>query len=621
MAMFSDWSGAKICGALQALSEARAFRKHIGKHRLDCFILMDLAKKLKATGTLTLRQIDTVRMRLYKFAADLADLDIKEIDAVAPDGGSSSFRFSMHNPKSLRVFLPPNSPFQEQVNRLYGLRQIEGRSFYVCDASKRNGHVLVNSGFVPDSRARAWLDGPSLPVPDIDVQGMVLELKPYQISGISFLLDRGSAILADEMGLGKTAQAIGACQHAGMSKILACVPACHKLGWAREITKFTGDDDIHVLSGMKPTKADVQQIKAHRWIVINHDILHAWRHILAKIKFDCFIMDEAHNFKNTKTKRTVAAKMMASRAPHVYALSGTPFENRPIELHSIIQMVDPALFPMKVSYADRFCDLRDGDMKGSSNTKELHKILTDTIMLRRVKAEVLPDLAANTRVVIPVELTKPQMSEYHKAENTFIQWLKDKYPKKARAAAKAEAIVKMAALKRLVATAKLKTAISWIDNVLEGTDSKLVVFAWHHEILDALVAHYGKICVSITGSTPTNKRLEIQDQFQTNDKVRLFFGNIKAAGSAITLTAASNSLTLELAWTATAHDQCEARCHRIGQKDSVTSYYMLAQGTIDERIAILLDSKRAVFSEIMDGIDMPVDSGLVNALIDEYKKL
>lgn len=181
-------------------------------------------------------------------------------------------------------------------------------------------------------------------------------------------------------------------------------------------------------------------------------------------------------------------------------------------------------------------------------------------------------------------------------------------------AAQAEHLTKIAALKRLAAQGKLEAACAWIDDFLESGE-KLVVFAHHREIVDALAARYG--CPTITGDTKPIQRQEAVDRFQTQDNVRLIAGNLQAMGVGLTLTAASNVAFLELAWTPAAHDQAEDRCHRIGQHDSVTAWYLLGEDTIDEPLAELIDGKRAVVGTATEG-EIPEEelrSGIMAQLV------
>lgn len=426
-----------------------------------------------------------------------------------------------------------------------------------------------------------------------------------------------------------TGQAIAYAWGANLRLVVAVVPASLKLNWAREITKWTGETSIFVAEGKKPTEDDKVAARQAKWIVINYDILQGWREFLGKLKPSCLLFDEVQAIKNGQSKRTLASKYVAKRSERVIALSGTPLENSPAELLPVIQMVDPALFPFPVQYEDRFCNLnqktvkvRGGgtrdvkDASGATNTKELHRILTDTIFLRRKKAEVLPQLPDKRRAVIPVRMSVQAMREYKKVESDFLGWLKGVDPKKVVKAKKAEALMQFQTLKRLAARGKMGMVADWINTYLEA-EPKLVVFAHHKDIIEKLKSIYSKSCVVVDGSVPANKRLELRDRFQEDPAIKLFIGNIKAAGTGLTLTAANATLTVELVWTSTAHDQCEDRVHRIGQKRGVTSYYVLAEGTVETRIINLLDRKRGIVSQVLDGED-PVDDDMLNELLLSY---
>lgn len=615
---FRSWTGGKICGALKALYDVRAF----AARTKDNMIMYDLGKKLTKTGQLSPKQIDYVKWKLSKYAKLLSGLAITEMAVLTPDGGTS-FRFTMHNARRFRVYLPEKSVLTEQIKKLTEVAKDE-RGFYTCAATKRNGWVLLNSGFVIDSRAQAFMDRPVPPISLVSLDNLKRKAKTYQIEGISQIAEwQGNVILADDMGLGKTFQAIAYAEHEHLRKICIICPASVKENWRIEIEKTTGDTDCCVLYGRKITEEDEQAIADSRWIIINYDLLKDWHMVLKQAGIECFIFDEVQAVKNSNTERTKISVRLAKKCPHVLALSGTPFENRPLELYSVMQMIDPALFPSKIKFAEQFCDLRIDDngrqnMNGASNTKLLGRILRDCCMVRRKKEDVLLELPAKTRTIQPVKLALKHMREYRKVEQDFIQWVKDnggaKKIKKGKM--KAEALVKIGVLKRLAANGKMSLVFDWIDSYLE-TEDKLVVFAHHHDIIDAIREKYSKIAVVIDGRVPTNKRQAIVDQFQTNSKIKLFIGNIKAAGVGITLTAAKDTFTVELGWTSTAHDQAEDRVHRIGQHFPVTAYYMIAQDTVEQRIMSLLDNKRTIISEIMDGKDV-VDDVLFSELLESF---
>jgi SWI/SNF-related matrix-associated actin-dependent regulator of chromatin subfamily A-like protein 1 len=210
--------------------------------------------------------------------------------------------------------------------------------------------------------------------------------------------------------------------------------------------------------------------------------------------------------------------------------------------------------------------------------------------------------------------------EYRQVENDFINWIKQtKGTFAAIKASQAETLTRIEALKQKAVEGKMKQAIDWISNHLE-VNGKLVVFATHKFVIDQLMETFKDITVKIDGSTSMTERQKAVDEFQTNDRVRLFVGNIKAAGVGLTLTASSNVAFLEFPWTPGNLDQASDRCHRIGQKDNVTVYYLMAEGTIENDIATMLDSKRKVLNQVLDGQDAQQET-LLNELINKYYNL
>jgi SNF2 family DNA or RNA helicase len=150
--------------------------------------------------------------------------------------------------------------------------------------------------------------------------------------------------------------------------------------------------------------------------------------------------------------------------------------------------------------------------------------------------------------------------------------------------------------------------------------NKIVVFSWHKETLDAIDNRFKGKTVRLDGSVSQEKRPLIVEAFQNDPNISIFNGNIKSAGVGLTLTAADTSYTMEYMWTPGTHDQAEDRVHRIGQtSDRVFAYYPMAQNTIEEKIAELLDKKRKIKSAILDGEDVE-NSELLMELLKEYKK-
>mgnify|MGYP001353069596 FL=1 len=183
----------------------------------------------------------------------------------------------------------------------------------------------------------------------------------------------------------------------------------------------------------------------------------------------------------------------------------------------------------------------------------------------------------------------------------------------------AEAIAKVEVLKQVAVKGKLNQVKEWIRDFL-ATDGKLVVFAIHRFVIDELMKEFKDIAVKVDGSVTGANRDKAVQAFQNDDNIRLFIGNINAAGVGLTLTAASSVAFIELPWSPALLDQAEDRCHRIGQKDTVNIYYLLGVDTIEERIVKMLDSKRKILDTVLDGKTTSPES-LLSELIKSYDKV
>ena len=331
-----------------------------------------------------------------------------------------------------------------------------------------------------------------------------------------------------------------------------------------------------------------------------------------------FLVHNCHSVKSSATRRTKAVKKLCKEVPHIIALSGTPIVNRPIEIYNTLQILDKNLFPNYLAFTRRYCNAHNNgfgiDVNGASHTDELHATLTGTVMLRRKKIDVLKELPDKIYSFVPLALDNTE--EYREAEKDFIAYVRrEKGIEAAQRIESVEALAKIEGLKQLAVKGKLKEAIEWIKNFLES-DQKLVVFCTHKFVIDALMSQF-QGAVKIDGSVNMHDRQRSVDIFQHNPKCKLFVGNVQAAGVGLTLTASSNVAFLELAWSPSLHSQAEDRCHRIGQKDSVNVHFLLAQNTIEEKIAKMIDAKRKIVDSVLDGKETE-QGNLLSEIMQSY---
>lgn len=525
---------------------------------------------------------------------------------------------------AVKIEFPFDRETLDQVKTLHDRKYHgnENPKYWTAPLSVPNVENLLSWGFTLEGKLAEYLpkmlekkelrNNPE----KVDVPDLKMELFPYQKAGVAFIESlNGNALIGDEMGLGKTAQAIAWLQLRTEARpVIVVVPASLKLNWAKEIRMWMKNPSIQVIHGTTTGIPIVGEI-----VIINYDILYAWVDVLISIQPKVMILDECHYVKNNAAKRTKAVKKLGKHVSHTLALSGTPIVNRPIELYNAIRLVDSSKFPNFMNYAKKYCGAKRNefgwDFTGATRTDELHKILVDSIMIRRLKKDVLKELPDKIYNHVPVELTNSR--EYYQAQNNFITFVREqKGAAAAEKASNAKALVEIEGLKQLAVQGKLEQAVDWIRDFIDG-NGKLVVMAVHKFVVDRLMKEFGDMAVKIDGGVTGENRQIAVDQFQRNDKIRLFIGNIKAASVGITLTAASNVVFLELPWTPGDISQAEDRCHRIGQKNSVTVHYLLAANTIEEKIARLIDSKRKVLDKVLDGKQTD-ESSLLSELMNEY---
>lgn len=448
----------------------------------------------------------------------------------------------------------------------------------------------------------------------LDVCGLGGELKPFQRAGVSYLLAQRRAFLADEQGLGKTIEALATLEADSAYPAVVVCPASLKLNWLREIERWLPDRSAQALVGTGPAGPTA----GAEITVVNYDIVAARLGELRSLEPRALVLDESHYCKNGAAKRTQAVQRLSAVMAHdglVLALTGTPVMNRPAELISQLRILGRlGDFGSGAQFGKRF--------RGPDAHLRLHWHLRSRCFVRRLKADVLPQLPAKRRAIVPVELDNEP--EYRLAERDLIAWLQSQpldlgeLRAKVAAALRAERLVRLNALKLLAARGKLPAALAWIHDFCSSGE-RLVVFAHHREIQRALLGRFPS-ALHILGEDSHGARDAALRAFQAPDgpENQLVVCSIEVAGQGLTLTRSSNVVFLELDWTPAKHDQAEDRCHRIGQEDSVNASYLLAAGTIDETISTLLERKRAVIGAVTDGREDD-QQGIVDALVRELR--
>ena len=482
---------------------------------------------------------------------------------------------------------------------------------------------------------------------DIDIPAPDgLQFRPFQKAGIAYALTRPATLIGDDMGLGKTLEAIGVINADDQIKsVLIVSPLLVKLNWVRELERWLTRELLIGLADTKSWPEDVDIVIIHpNALIAQYDNTHA------KV-WDLVVVDEAHMFKSKKAQRTRALfgtyDEPGVRAKRKICLTGTPIPNRPVELHPIVEWLDPTHWGNWRKFVTRYCDgsqTKYGwNTKGASNLDELQENLRATVMIRRRKDDVLTELPPKQRQVIvlnPRDVkngTKAIKAEatalaQHEAKLLKAQLKAELARQNAKEYAQAvkelkavtsESIGVIAEMRHKTALVKVPAVAERVGELLDGDESqKITVWAHHKDVVAGLeeqLKDYG--VVKITGDVSMEDREIAVDRFQNDPSVRVFVGSITAAGVGITLTAASMSVFAELSWVPGDVTQAEDRIHRIGQTESVLIQHIVLDESIDARLAKVLVSKQEVADKALDNRPDPGEDVTMGLLVQAGSEL
>lgn len=459
---------------------------------------------------------------------------------------------------------------------------------------------------------------------------MTVELFPYQEKGVNQTLEEFNArvLLAWDMGLGKTISSLAVLKKdPSLLPALVVCPASVKYNWEQEALLHFGWPSS-ICEGQKPPKAPRRSFASAAPItIINFDILVYWRDYLRKVGFRTIVVDECQKFKNPTAKRTKAGRTLSHEIPHALFLSGTPIDQRTNEFFSILNMIWPEHYPNFFDYASEYCPPKMTpwglDYSRSTNTDKLHNELKKIGMIRLRKADVLDDLPDKTRTIVPMEIKDRHI--YELCRDDFPMYLKKHRPESMRKMLRAAQLSQSGEILRLIARLKIKKVVEWCNDFLENTDEKLCLMGIHHKALDVFERRINAKSIRIDGTVQPKQRHLLIQQFQRDPETRLCIGNIQAAGTGTDglQKACSTMAIAEIPWKPADLNQLEDRLYRIGQKNAVGIYYLIARNTVEERLCRILQEKQTVLSNVLDGGRLPDDLDLYELLLEliEEEKL
>jgi len=475
--------------------------------------------------------------------------------------------------------------------------------------------------FEKDNLSEFWIPKSSLikthSVEKVEIDYSKYNNRPplsHQKEAIEKLVGSKRYILADDMGLGKTTSTIIAALETGAKKILIICPASLKINWEREIANYS-DRTVYIAEGKKFSTE-------HDFVIVNYDILKNFHDpkdkensLLVKSGFELVILDEAHMISNAQAQRTKIINNFVKDVKRVWLLTGTPMTSRPMNYYNLLNIIESPVAQNWMAYAIRYCQgyqFRAGNRKvwnvtGASNLEELRDRTSGQI-LRRLKEDVLdlPD-----KIITPVYL-RTTSKEYKDLMGEYYEWLENK---KEESSSLTVQFSKLMKVRKVIANEKVKQTIEFAENIIEQ-GKKVIIFTNFTDTLQLIHNHFGKQSVYLDGSCNKVQRQHAVDQFQDNEKIKVFVGNLKAAGVGLTLTSAEVVIMNDLSFVPAEHAQAEDRAYRYGQKNNVLVYYPIFENTIEGVIYDILNTKKKIIGTVMgDEVSESVD------VVEEILKL
>lgn len=523
-------------------------------------------------------------------------------------------KFEKHEDKYIVSFYLKGEEFQDTLSFI---KSIPGRCFqpilkaWEIPVSQDNYRILISEGFKPVEK-KEGINPEDIVIPDTPQKEVDASLFPslrsYQLEGTRFLeAVNGRGMVLFDMRLGKSITALSwTFLHPEKSPTLIVCPASAKIGWQREIEKWT-DKECIVLSGKTP-----YSFPSIPYIIINYDILYDWQLYLKEKNIKTIIIDEVQYMSNRRAKvqdketgrtksvsvkRTEALLFLCKGVEHIIPLSGTPFTSYPDKFWNALHLIAPDIFRNKNNYLNEFCNPTVTPWgityKGVTNAKKLRSLIAP-ISIRKRKSDVF-DLPKRERIIVPLEI---DLKKYEKEAKEFDIWYK------AHSDASDEEIHKrIEHIKSISYDAKRKQIHDWIQEFLD-TGQKLVVFCYHRIVVEDIFDKFKKNAVMVYGGMGIHERQKAIDNFQNKD-TQLFIGQINSTNTAISLSAADTVAFMELPFDPGNYLQAEERIFMPGEKDdrALTSYVLLAANTVDEKRYKALLDKAETFYKVIDGTD------------------
>lgn len=479
------------------------------------------------------------------------------------------------------------------------------------------------------------------------------KLKILQKEGIKFLLANRKCILADSMGTGKTIQSIVAAMESNSKKILIITTASLKTNWKRELTIYNDEKDIQILQGSKDEICDKKYVIANYDILINYyevptETVYETEYVynedgkrevirkpvmvkskdgqlvekqkkstrkdvieeclknspLFLNKFDCVIIDEAQKLSNNSSNRYKVIDDFLKRAKpnYVFLLTGTPLTNKPINLYYILKLIDAPITRDYRYFIKRYCDAKTFRLKtgkevttinGASNLEELREKIKH-LYIRRLLTE-MTDMVDKNIITKTYDLTESQRVEY---ERLWQEYLDAQTEQGNEDSEQYRQLVEGILVRQYLAKQMVDNTIKLVDNMLEEGGKVIIVCTFSEEIA-MFKDYYKKKCVVYDGKMTAKAKDKAEQAFNNDKNVRVFIGQILAAGVGLNLVVANKMVFNSYSWVAADNAQIEDRIYRLTQKNDVTCVYQLFNDSMSKHMYDTVIGKKNMMDTII----------------------
>ena len=417
------------------------------------------------------------------------------------------------------------------------------------------------------------------------------ELLPFQKQGLGFLLSTRRCLLADEMGLGKTVQALAFLATTAAYPAILVVPPHLIRNWQREVERFLSPDGrlrVHVIKGLTPyalPEADIY--------IIHYLLLRGWKEVLPGMGFRTVIFDEMQELRRNGTGKYSAASLLSEACENCIGLSGTPIYNNGGEIWNVVNIIDFHFLGDWESFSREWCY--------GYNTAVVAKpellgeyLRSEGLMLRRLKADVLAELAPKRRLVQEIDWDDAVYRELMAPVARQLQMLRATDDPSRRAIIE-DAISQTQ--RQATGIAKAPFVCAFVRALVEGGE-KVLLMAHHHAVMDIYKKELKALNPKFITGRETDKHKDEAASAFMEGKTDLLCISLRSA-SGLNLQRATCVVFGELDWSPAVHSQAEDRAHRIGQRDSLLCYYLVSPRGSDRDMQDALGLKVSQFVAIM----------------------